>query len=156
VTHNPTAVLLTCHNPNEKASPETRDFRAYAGRLERRVAPRLISAGEREHSRKRNLLRGLAIVAGEGAGLGMGARENPGVTISRLRGFSGGDRIRTCDLEVMSLASYRAAPPRVIDVGGAGLLPGGSERSSLRRTNSSEIVCLPCDQAALNRRTRTT
>ena len=30
-----------------------------------------------------------------------------------------GDRIRTCDLEVMSLASYRAAPPRdvcVIDV----------------------------------------
>ncbi len=25
---------------------------------------------------------------------------------------SGGDRIRTCDLEVMSLASYRAAPPR--------------------------------------------
>ena len=29
---------------------------------------------------------------------------------------SGGDRIRTCDLEVMSLASYRAAPPRVVDV----------------------------------------
>ena len=26
---------------------------------------------------------------------------------------SGGDRIRTCDLEVMSLASYRTAPPRV-------------------------------------------
>src|SRR5262245_22646317 len=26
----------------------------------------------------------------------------------------GGDRIRTCDLEVMSLASYRAAPPRVM------------------------------------------
>ncbi len=26
---------------------------------------------------------------------------------------NGGDRIRTCDLEVMSLASYRAAPPRV-------------------------------------------
>ena len=25
-----------------------------------------------------------------------------------------GDRIRTCDLEVMSLASYRTAPPRVI------------------------------------------
>ena len=25
-----------------------------------------------------------------------------------------GDRIRTCDLEVMSLASYRAAPPRVV------------------------------------------
>ena len=25
---------------------------------------------------------------------------------------SSGDRIRTCDLEVMSLASYRAAPPR--------------------------------------------
>ena len=28
------------------------------------------------------------------------------------REVSGGDRIRTCDLEVMSLASYRAAPPR--------------------------------------------
>ena len=27
---------------------------------------------------------------------------------------NGGDRIRTCDLEVMSLASYLAAPPRVI------------------------------------------
>ena len=27
-------------------------------------------------------------------------------------GRNGGDRIRTCDLEVMSLASYRAAPPR--------------------------------------------
>ena len=33
---------------------------------------------------------------------------------------SGGDRIRTCDLEVMSLASYLAAPPRVIF-----MLPGG-------------------------------
>ena len=30
---------------------------------------------------------------------------------------SGGDRIRTCDLEVMSLASYRAAPPRVSCLG---------------------------------------
>ena len=30
---------------------------------------------------------------------------------------SGGDRIRTCDLEVMSLASYLAAPPRVIFYG---------------------------------------
>ena len=30
---------------------------------------------------------------------------------------SGGGRIRTCDLEVMSLASYRAAPPRVIGRG---------------------------------------
>jgi hypothetical protein len=28
-------------------------------------------------------------------------------------GPNGGGRIRTCDLEVMSLASYRAAPPRV-------------------------------------------
>ena len=26
--------------------------------------------------------------------------------------YSSGDRIRTCDLEVMSLASYLAAPPR--------------------------------------------
>ena len=35
---------------------------------------------------------------------------------SVLRGpisFSSGDRIRTCDLWVMSPASYRAAPPRV-------------------------------------------
>ena len=31
---------------------------------------------------------------------------------SLLWGSSGGDRIRTCDLEVMSLASYRTAPPR--------------------------------------------
>ncbi len=29
-------------------------------------------------------------------------------------GSSGGDRIRTCDLEVMSLASYQTAPPRVM------------------------------------------
>ncbi len=31
--------------------------------------------------------------------------------------ISGEDRIRTCDLEVMSLASYRAAPPRDIGAG---------------------------------------
>ena len=31
-----------------------------------------------------------------------------------FRDTSGGDRIRTCDLEVMSLASYRTAPPRVM------------------------------------------
>ena len=30
------------------------------------------------------------------------------------RDRNGGDRIRTCDLEVMSLASYRTAPPRVL------------------------------------------
>lgn len=35
---------------------------------------------------------------------------------SHNRKTSGADRIRTCDLEVMSLASYRAAPPRVIGV----------------------------------------
>ena len=31
------------------------------------------------------------------------------------RDRNGGDRIRTCDLEVMSLASYRTAPPRVAE-----------------------------------------
>jgi hypothetical protein len=37
----------------------------------------------------------------------------PGSKCARQGGvFSGGDRIRTCDLEVMSLASYRTAPPR--------------------------------------------
>ena len=87
VTHNPEVSLLTCHNPNENGSPETRDFRARAGRLERRVAPRRVSARKREHSRKRNPLRGLAIVTGEGVGLGMGARENPGVTNFATPGF---------------------------------------------------------------------
>ena len=37
------------------------------------------------------------------------ATKNLPTGVGRL---SGGDRIRTCDLEVMSLASYRAAPPR--------------------------------------------
>jgi hypothetical protein len=44
--------------------------------------------------------------------------------LSRLKTWiteNGGDRIRTCDLEVMSLASYLAAPPRV-----SFLLPAGS------------------------------
>jgi hypothetical protein len=36
--------------------------------------------------------------------------QGPGWPCGREK--SGGDRIRTCDLEVMSLASYRAAPPR--------------------------------------------
>src|SRR5436190_13583293 len=48
-------------------------------------------------------------------------RQPPGTNKRRLdlpkwrieASSSGGDRIRTCDLEVMSLASYRAAPPRV-------------------------------------------
>ena len=45
-------------------------------------------------------------------------KENPRVAILATLGFSScGDRIRTCDLEVMSLASYRAAPPRVKGVG---------------------------------------
>src|SRR3954447_21745036 len=43
-----------------------------------------------------------------------------------LRFFSSGDRIRTCDLWVMSPASYRAAPPRVAGptVHAAGRRPG--------------------------------
>jgi hypothetical protein len=47
-------------------------------------------------------------------------RKNPGsagvcVELRFLaKSSSCGDRIRTCDLEVMSLASYRAAPPRVV------------------------------------------
>ena len=85
--HNPEVSLLTCHNPNKKGSPETRDFRAYAGRPKRDVAPRRDSAWKREHSRKRNPLRGLAIVASEGVGLRMGARENPGVTNFATPGF---------------------------------------------------------------------
>ena len=62
-------------------------------------------------------------------------QKNLPTVVGRL---SGGDRIRTCDLEVMSLASYRAAPPRVIVVGRPGLLPGGSGRSSHWRMNSQE------------------
>ena len=85
--HNPEVSLLTCHNPNKKGSPETRDFRAYAGRPKRDVAPRRDSAWKREHSRKRNPVRGLAIGASEGVGLRMGARENPGVTNFATPGF---------------------------------------------------------------------
>jgi len=87
VPHNPTAVLLTCHNPHEKVSPETRDFRADIAGRERRVASRRNLAGKKEPLRKRNLLRGLAIVTGEGTGSGMGARENPGVTNFATPGF---------------------------------------------------------------------
>ena len=47
-------------------------------------------------------------------GPGWAQEKTPGSRISRLRGSSGAGRIRTCDLEVMSLASYRAAPPRVV------------------------------------------
>ena len=79
--------MLTCHNPNKKGSPENRDFRSHAGGPERRFAPCLVSARKREHSRKRNPLLGLAIVAGEGVGLRMGARENPGVTNFATPGF---------------------------------------------------------------------
>ncbi len=40
---------------------------------------------------------------------------SPGASALRItRKKSGGGRIRTDDLEVMSLASYLAAPPRVI------------------------------------------
>ena len=53
----------------------------------RDVAPRRDSARKREHSRKRNPLRGLAIVTGEGVGLGVSARENPGVTNFATPGF---------------------------------------------------------------------
>ena len=40
-----------------------------------------------------------------------------------VRRPSGGGRIRTDDLEVMSLASYRAAPPRDMLYGLAALMP---------------------------------
>ena len=73
---------------------------------------RLASAGKREHSPRRNPLWHRVIVPGEGLGFRRAQEKTPGSRISRLRGLSGGDRIRTCDLEVMSLASYRAAPPR--------------------------------------------
>jgi hypothetical protein len=87
VTHNPTAVLLTFHNPTEKVSPETRDFRANVARPNRRVAPRLVSARIRVSPQRRNLLRGMAIVTGEGVGLGMGAKENPTVADFATVGF---------------------------------------------------------------------
>ena len=48
------------------------------------------------------------------------AHEKTPGPLRAIQGFnvSSGDRIRTCDLEVMSLASYRAAPPRVVVVYG--------------------------------------
>ena len=87
VTHNPTAVLLTCHNPTEKVSLPNRDFRANVARSKRRVAPRRVSARIRTRPPRRNPLQGLAIVAGEGVGLGMGARENPTVANFATVGF---------------------------------------------------------------------
>jgi hypothetical protein len=57
-----------------------------------------------------------------------------GYRIVRYAIFSGGDRIRTCDLEVMSLASYRTAPPRVM--GCRGQLP----RDGVYFSNISAIV----------------
>ena len=87
VTHNPTAVLLTCHNPTEKVSPETRDFRANVARPNRRVAPRLVSARIRVSPQRRNPLRGMAIVAGGSTWIEMSARENPGVTNFATPGF---------------------------------------------------------------------
>ncbi len=48
-------------------------------------------------------------------------KQPPRPRLSRPGGYvSGGDRIRTCDLEVMSLASYRTAPPRDIGFRAAG------------------------------------
>ena len=49
-----------------------------------------------------------------------------------------GDRIRTCDLWVMSPASYRAAPPRVVVIPpirgvSSGFPPGGHMRPDLRK-----------------------
>lgn len=46
-----------------------------------------------------------------GKARGLFASGGPRRTVAGI--ISGGDRIRTCDLEVMSLASYRTAPPRV-------------------------------------------
>jgi hypothetical protein len=63
---------------------------------------------------------------------------------------NGGDRIRTCDLEVMSLASYLAAPPRVILVPGVlcqpglSLLPDG--KSACKVCFVFRHCCLDADQ----------
>ena len=57
---------------------------------------------------------GLKTRKAEAVGLGLGAL-TCGYRIVRYPVSSGGDRIRTCDLEVMSLASYRTAPPRVVN-----------------------------------------
>lgn len=82
-----------------------------------------------------NLRPDAALCPREAGGLAMENRREMPVTTrnptgSKITGCgviqSGGDRIRTCDLEVMSLASYRAAPPRVrwsVRVGDCFLLP---------------------------------
>ena len=51
-------------------------------------------------------------------------------------GFSCGGRIRTYDLEVMSLASYRAAPPRDVDgriLSSLGTMSRGARRLGVRK-----------------------
>jgi hypothetical protein len=138
VTHNPTAVLLTCHNPSEKASLETRDFRANVARPNRGVAPRRVSVRSSEYSPRRNPLRGLAIVAGEDVGLGMGARENPTVANFATVGFKwrGQDsNLRPRGYEPRELPG--CSTPRQC-FGRLGLLLGGSGRSSVWRMNSQE------------------
>ena len=51
-----------------------------------------------------------------------------------------GDRIRTCDLEVMSLASYRAAPPRVMY---GQYTAGGRQRRGVILAISHLRICQP-------------
>ena len=99
---------------------------------------RLASAGKREHSPRRNPLWHRAIVAGEGVGLGMGARENPGVTNFATPGFKwrGQDsNLRPRGYEPRELPG--CSTPRQC-FGRLGLLLGGSGRSSVWRMNSQE------------------
>ena len=67
--------------------------------------------GRSDDAERRNTWRTLGILR---RASGRAQKKTPRSRISLPWGSSGADRIRTCDLEVMSLASYRAAPPRVI------------------------------------------
>ncbi len=139
VTHNPTAVLLTCHNPSEKASLETRDFRANVARPNRGVAPRRVSVRSSEYSPRRNPLREISDSCGRGRGdSGMGARENPTVANFATVGFKwrGQDsNLRPRGYEPRELPG--CSTPRQC-FGRLGLLLGGSGRSSVWRMNSQE------------------
>ncbi len=74
--------------------------------LWKRGGARTVDAYRRNTGRALGILRRVS---------GRAQKKTPRSRISLPWGFSGAGRIRTCDLEVMSLASYRAAPPRVIE-----------------------------------------
>jgi hypothetical protein len=85
-------------------------------------------------------VRGRALRPGLGGWTPEKTRKSPVCILAdRALPLCSGDRIRTCDLWVMSPASYRAAPPRVVvllrtirGVSG-GFPPGGHIRADLRK-----------------------